>query len=114
MEIFDRPLLSENEYRVGPTTFRNSRDSKGHGPDTVDLIAILTKLWARKKLIFASVIICGGLAYVMAKLSTPSYVGTAVVMINAQPGNSGLSNGIVQAGPPGTSEAIATEAFGVR
>ena len=111
MEIFDRPLLSENEYRMGLTTFRTSRNSKGQAPDTVDLIAIAAKLWARKKLIFASIIICGGLAYVMAKLSTPSYVGTAFVMINAQPGNSGLSNGVVQAGPPGTPEAITTEAF---
>ena len=110
MEIFDRPLLSENEYRMRPTAFRNSRDSKGHGLDTVDLIAVLTKLWARKKLIFASVIICGGLAYIMAKL-TPSYVGTAVVLINAEPVNSGLSNAIVQVGPPATPEAIATEAF---
>src|SRR6516225_7215317 len=114
MEIFDRPLLSENEYRMSPTAFRNSRDSKGHGLDTVDLIAILTKLWARKKLIFASVIICGGLAYVMAKLSTPSYVGTAVALINAEQANSGLSDAIVRVGPPGTPEAITTEAFVLR
>ena len=111
MEIFDRPPLSENEYRMGPTAFRTIRNRKGNESDTVDLIGVLTKLWARKKLIFASVIICGGLAYVMAKLSTPSYVGTAVVLINAEPANSGLSDAIVRVGPPGTPEAITTEAF---
>jgi uncharacterized protein involved in exopolysaccharide biosynthesis len=111
MEIFDRPPLSENEYRMGPTAFRTIRNRKGNESDTVDLIGVLTKLWARKKLIFASVIICGGLAYVMAKLSTPSYVGTAVALINAEQANSGLSDAIVRVGPPGTPEAITTEAF---
>src|SRR6516165_60674 len=106
MEIFDRPPLSENEYRMGPTAFRTIRNRKGNESDTVDLIGVLTKLWARKKLIFASVIICGGLAYVMAKLSTPSYVGTAVVLINAEPANSGLSDAIVRVGPPGTPRRL--------
>lgn len=111
MEIFDRPLLSEGEYWIGPTAFRASRNRKRGGSDTVDLVAVFTKLWARKRLIFALIVIGGSLAYVIAKLSTPSYIGTAFVMINAQPSIAGTSNAIVPAGILGSPEAITTEAF---
>jgi polysaccharide biosynthesis transport protein len=111
MEIFDRPLPSDYDYRGSPTSLGNSHSPRGEKFDTVDLLPVVTKLWARKWRIFASIIVCGGLAYVMAKVITPSYIGTAVVIIKPQETIAGLSDAIVPAGVQASAEVMTTESF---
>jgi succinoglycan biosynthesis transport protein ExoP len=52
--------------------------------DTVDLREVLAKFWARKRLILACIIVCGGLAFGLVKLITPVYSSSALVMIKTQ------------------------------
>src|SRR4051812_40304221 len=98
MEIFDRLVPSDNAYRP-------SRD------DTVDLRQVLTKFWARRRLIFLATLICAGLAYVTAKLITPTYTVDALVMIKPQQAGERATNASVQAAIHGGPEAVPSEAI---
>jgi succinoglycan biosynthesis transport protein ExoP len=98
MEIFDRPLPNDSGYRVS-------------SDDSIDLRKIFAKFWARKRLIFASIFICAGLAYVNAKLITPTYTGEALVMIKPQQAREPATNASVQAAIQGGPEAVPSEAI---
>jgi succinoglycan biosynthesis transport protein ExoP len=111
MEIFDRPLSSDYEYRSNLTLLGTSHSPRGEKVDTVDLLSILEKLWSRKWRIFALIIVCGGLAYVMAKVITPSYIGTALIIMKSQETIAGLSDAIVPAGVQASAEVMTTESF---
>lgn len=114
MDIFDRPLSSTNEYWRSPVSFQGRHNRKGGTFDTIDLLAVVTKLWVRRRLIIVSMVICGALGYGVAKLITPSYVSTALVMIEPQQAVVGNSNQIVRAGIQSSSEAMTTETFVLR
>jgi uncharacterized protein involved in exopolysaccharide biosynthesis/Mrp family chromosome partitioning ATPase len=108
MEIFDRPMPSDDAHRTGDIAYRRSLD------DTVDVREVLAKLWTRKRLIFASVLICAGLAFVMAKSTTPAYTAEALVMIKPQqpmPATVDTLRAALQGGILASPEAVQTEAF---
>src|SRR5438128_9484021 len=98
MEHFDRPRPSDDAQWRSPS-------------DTVDLREVLAKFWARKRLIFTSIIICAGLAFAIAKLITPIYSSAAYVMIKAQPPSGPAGDPRVQAGIQGGPEAVQTQPF---
>jgi succinoglycan biosynthesis transport protein ExoP len=101
MEIFDRPMPSDNAHRR----------SLG---DTVDLREVLAKFWIRKWFIVAATLICAGLAFSIAKLITPAYTGEAFVMIKPlQPGEP-ATDASVRAAIQGGPEAVPTEVFVLR
>ena len=103
MDIFDRPLASEHSYRT-------IDDAHGRDPDDqVSLREVLAKFWARKRLIFSSIIICAGLSYVIAKMITPTYVGEALVMIRPQ--QEPATNASIEAAIHGGPEAVPSEAL---
>jgi succinoglycan biosynthesis transport protein ExoP len=112
MEIFDRPLSSANEYWRGPPPRQVDQNRKAGAFDTIDLLAVLGRLWVRRRLIITSGVVCGALSFGVAKLSTPSYVGTALVMIQPQQAIIGTSDAIARA--QSTSEIINTETFVLR
>jgi succinoglycan biosynthesis transport protein ExoP len=95
MEIFDRPLLADKTHATSSN-------------DTADLRETFVKLWARKKLILASTLICAVLAFVIAKLITPTYTGEALVMVTPQ---QPAGDSTVLAGILGNAETMQSEAF---
>jgi polysaccharide biosynthesis transport protein len=107
MEIFDRPMPSDDAYRTSDIQYRRSLD------DTVDLREVLTKLWTRKRLILASVLICAGLAFIAAKLTTPTYTAGAFVVIKPEPAPATVDSlrAALQGGILASPEAVQTEAF---
>ena len=129
MEPFDRPLPDRNSYgpsldesmrqvlRIEASRAGRSRYEPGlsrYEPgldDSIDPREVLAKFWARKRLVFASIFICAGVAYLGAKLVTPIYNGSAYVMVVAQQPE-GAADGpnpavAIAAGP----DAVQTQAF---
>jgi succinoglycan biosynthesis transport protein ExoP len=98
MEIFDRPLPSDNAYPL-------SLD------DSADLRQVLAKFWARRRLIFTSILLCIGLAYVTAKVIAPTYTGEALVIIRPQQAGEPASNASILAAIQGGPEAVPSEAI---
>lgn len=81
--------------------------------DTVDLREVLAKFWARKRLIIASIIVCGGLAFGLAKLITPVYTGSAFVLIKTQQVSAAINSNtpiMIERG----AEAVASQVFVLR
>lgn len=136
MEPFDRPLPDRNSSalnvdesmrqvlrieasRAGPSIpaaashAGRSRYEPGLD-DSIDPREVLAKFWARKRLVFASIFICAGVAYLGAKLVTPIYNGSAYVMVVAQQpeGAAGGPNPAVAiAAGPDLTGAVQTQAF---
>jgi uncharacterized protein involved in exopolysaccharide biosynthesis/Mrp family chromosome partitioning ATPase len=106
MEIFDRALASEVAFGSGDYP-------RGRDPDDnpINLREILTKFWARRRLIFSAIIVCAGISYVMAKMITPTYVGSALVMIKPQQAAEPATNASIQAAIHGGPEAVPSEAL---
>ena len=57
MEIFDRPPPSEDIYRTSALQFWRDREDS-----PLSLREVLAKFWARKRLIFISILVGAGLA----------------------------------------------------
>ena len=79
--------------------------------ETTDLREVLAKFWARKRFIFASVFICAGVAFAVAKLITPIYTSEALVKIMPQQSSGPATDASVQAGIHSDPEAVETEAL---
>src|SRR5216683_834913 len=109
MEIFDRPLASEIAYRTSEFAYR--RDLDDH---PVNLREVLTKFWARKRFIFASTMICAGLAFVGGKLITPTYTGDAQVAIKQQQSSLLVGDRTIPVMTPVAPEVVQTEAFALQ
>jgi subunit length determinant Wzz-like protein len=86
----------------------NPREPEDH---RIDLRETLAKFWARKRLIFTSVLICGALAFAIAQLMAPIYTSEASVMIKPQPTNTPATDASIRAMIEGGPEAMPTEAL---
>lgn len=79
--------------------------------ETIDLRQIIGKFRAQKSVILICVIVCVALAFISARLITPTYTGEALVMIKPQQANQLATNASVQAAIQGGPEAVPTEAI---
>jgi uncharacterized protein involved in exopolysaccharide biosynthesis/Mrp family chromosome partitioning ATPase len=85
MEIFDRPQLSHDTYFDTPQLGRNTYRS---WESDIALRETLTKLWARKRFILLSILICAVLSFLLTKVMTRTYTGEAQLAI--KPPQAGL------------------------
>jgi uncharacterized protein involved in exopolysaccharide biosynthesis/Mrp family chromosome partitioning ATPase len=81
MEIFDRPQLSHDTYfdrpQLGHDTYRSWESD-------IALREMLTKLWARKRFILLSILICAMLSFLLTRVMTRTYTGEAQLAIKPQ------------------------------
>lgn len=112
MDIFDKPQLSHDTYfdrpQLSHDTYR-SWDS-----DQIALREVLTKLWARKRFILLSIIVCAALAFLLTSVMTRTYTGEAQLAI--KPPQSGLLVGDqnVPLATQVSPETVLTESFALR
>src|SRR5262252_2159895 len=98
MEILDKPPPRDH-------TWSNNLN------DTVDLHQVLAKFWARKHLILSSIVFCTALAFVIAKLVTPLYSGSALVIVKPQPAGGSAGEATSAAPVPISPEMVQSEVF---
>jgi uncharacterized protein involved in exopolysaccharide biosynthesis/Mrp family chromosome partitioning ATPase len=103
MEIFDRTPPIAN------TAWANNIIVPKAPNETVNLRRIATKLWARKWLILAPMIIGGALAFLAAKAMTPVYTAVAQVLIKPQQTGEPAAIASLMSAIRGGPEAVPTE-----
>jgi len=106
MEIFDRPLPSENAYRFTGHARRWDPEF-----DSASMREVLAKFWSRRWFIFGWIIVSAGLSYAIAKMTTPIYMGEAEIMIRPQQAAEPATTGSILAAVQGGPEAVPSEAI---
>jgi uncharacterized protein involved in exopolysaccharide biosynthesis/Mrp family chromosome partitioning ATPase len=106
MEIFDRQLPSENAYRISGHASRLDPDY-----DPVRLREVVAKFWIRRWFIFGWIIICAGVSFGVAKMTTPIYMGEAEIMIRPEQAGAAAANASILAAIQGGPEAVPSEAI---
>src|SRR5580704_10618744 len=101
MDIFDKPQLSHDTYRSWES-------------EQIALREVLTKLWARKRLILLSLIVCATLAFLWTTVMTRVYTGEAQLAIKPQHAGLLFRDQNVPVATQVDPETVLTETFALR
>lgn len=109
MEIFDNRLNSDDTHWRDGFARRSGGES-----DATSLRDVLDKFWMRKRLILSCIIFCAGLAFLLTRVMTPTYTGTARIAIKPQQSGLLVGDQNIPIATQVAPETVQTEAFSLQ